>query len=219
MPKGGPGGQSGPAVVESLGVAGGMVVFALFSHRGWPWILAGAAGLIVAAAAIGRSLCRTPRLAALLGLGGFSGRIAWFVAVGCILGAGAGVLHRWELELPLWPAGGLESFGAIACVIGAAEELLYRGWLQSRMQTLGWPVAVVAAAAAHAAYKSALFAWPPGPAEINWAVVAGWTFVVGVLFGLLRQFSGSVVPSVAAHAAFDLLVYGAVAHAPWWVWS
>jgi hypothetical protein len=39
-----------------------------------------------------------------------------------------------------------------------------------------------------------------------------------VIFGLLRQVSGSVAPSMVAHAAFDLLVYGALARAPWWVW-
>jgi membrane protease YdiL (CAAX protease family) len=206
-------------VIEVLAVAAGMVAFALFSHRGLPWILVGTTGLLIAAASLERSLRRAPRVAALLGLDGFSGETVLFAIVGCALGAGAGLLHRRGLELPLLPAGGLEVFAAVACLIGATEELLYRGWLQGRLRALGWPVAVVVAAAAHAAYKSALFAWPPGPAEIDCAVIAGWTFVGGVVLGLLRQFSGSVVPSMVAHAAFDLLVYGAVAHAPWWVWS
>jgi membrane protease YdiL (CAAX protease family) len=140
-------------------------------------------------------------------------------ATGAASGVGAGLRHRRGLELPLLPAGGLEIFVAVACLIGVTEELVYRGWLQGRLRALGWPVAVVAAAAPHAAYKSALFAWPPGPAEVDCAVIAGWTFVGGVVSGLLRQFSGSVVPSMVAHAAFDFLVYGAVARAPWWVWG
>jgi membrane protease YdiL (CAAX protease family) len=205
-------------MAEVLAVAAGMVVFALFSHQGWPWILVGVAGLLVAAIAIEQSLRRTPRVGALLGLDGFSQRTALLSVVGCELGAGAGLLHRWQLDLPLLPAGGLEVFAAIACLIGATEELVYRGWLQGRLRTLGWPVAVVVAAAAHAAYKSALFAWSPGSAEIDCAVVARWTFGGGVIFGLLRQVSGSVAPSMVAHAAFDLLVYGALARAPWWVW-
>lgn len=219
MPEGARGKQAGRPVFEALAAAAGTLVFALFSHRGLPWILAGVAGLLVAAASIERSLRGAPRVAALLGLDGFSGKTALFAVFGCALGAGAGMAHRWQLELPLLPAGGMEVFASMACLIGATEELVYRGWLQGRLRALGWPVAVVAAAASHAAYKSALFAWPPGPAEIDCAAVAGWTFAGGVVFGLLRQFSGSVVPSMAAHAAFDLLVYGAVARAPWWVWS
>ncbi len=109
-------------------------------------------------------------------------------ATGAASGVGAGLRHRRGLELPLLPAGGLEIFVAVACLIGVTEELVYRGWLQGRLRALGWPVAVVAAAAPHAAYKSALFAWPPGPAEVDCAVIAGWTFVGGVVSGLLRQF-------------------------------
>jgi membrane protease YdiL (CAAX protease family) len=211
--------RPGRPVIEALGVAGGMVIFAAFSHRGLPWILVSATGLLGATISLERSLRRAPRVAALLGLEGFSGKTARFAAVGGALGAGAGLLHRRGLGLPLLPAGGLEIFAAMACLIGATEELVYRGWLQGRLRTLGWPVAVVAAAAAHAAYKSALFAWPPGPAQIDCAAIAGWTFVGGVVLGLLRQLSGSVVPAMVAHAAFDLLVYGALAHAPWWVWG
>jgi membrane protease YdiL (CAAX protease family) len=49
--------------------------------------------------------------------------------------------------------------------------------------------------------------------------MAGWTFVGGVVLGLLRQISDSVVPPIVAHAVFDLLVYGALVRAPWWVWG
>jgi membrane protease YdiL (CAAX protease family) len=219
MPEEAPSQRSGRPVIEVLAVAAGMVVFALFSHRGLPWILVGATGLLVAAASIERSLRRAPRVAALLGLGGFSGKTALFAVLGCAIGAGGGLLHRRTLGLPLLPAGGLGVFAAMACLIGATEELVYRGWLQGRLQTLGWPVAVVVVAAAHAAYKSALFAWPPGPAQIDCAAMAGWTFVGGVVLGLLRQISDSVVPPIVAHAVFDLLVYGALVRAPWWVWG
>ena len=40
----------------------------------------------------------------------------------------------------------------------------------------------------------------------------------GMVLGLGRQFSGSVAPPMSAHAAFDLVVYGALAHAPWQAW-
>jgi membrane protease YdiL (CAAX protease family) len=155
----------------------------------------------------------------LLGLDRLSWETVLFAFVGCALGGGAGIIDRGRLGLPLLPVSGLEVFAGMACFIGATEELVYRGWLQGRLRAFGWPVAVVAAAAAHAAYKSALFAWPPGHSEINCGVIAGLTFAGGLVFGLLREFSGSVAPPMVAHAAFDLLVYGALARAPWWVWS
>ena len=53
----------------------------------------------------------------------------------------------------------------------------------------------------------------PGPA------LQPFTFTVGALFGLSRELSRSIYPAVAAHAAFDLMVHGAAAQAPWWVWA
>ncbi len=196
-----------------------MVVFAVCSHQHLPWIGLGVAGLLVAVGAIERSLRRTPGAAALLGVDGFRWKAARFTFVGLVAGVILGALYRLELELPLLPGGGWGAFVGLACLVGATEELVYRGWLQGRLQPWGAFAAVMAAAAAHAAYKSALFAWPPAPSAVNGVIVAGWTFVGGVIFGGLRQVSGSVLPAVAAHAAFDLLVYGAVVHAPWWVWG
>jgi hypothetical protein len=36
---------------------------------------------------------------------------------------------------------------------------------------------------------------------------------------MLREFAGGVLPPVAAHVLFDLVVYGERVEAPWWVWS
>jgi membrane protease YdiL (CAAX protease family) len=54
---------------------------------------------------------------------------------------------------------------------------------------------------------------------INYSFILIWTILGGVAFGLLRECSGSVLPPVFAHAAFDLVAYGTVAEAPWWVWT
>jgi membrane protease YdiL (CAAX protease family) len=45
------------------------------------------------------------------------------------------------------------------------------------------------------------------------------TFLGGLLFGTLRQWSANILPALAAHIFFDLTVYGGYLHAPWWVWS
>lgn len=205
-------------VIELIAVFAGMVVFATFAHLRLPWSLPGAAGLVLAAAAIGGSLRSAGRPMVLLGLERFSRRAALFCLVGLILGTASAVHHRTQLGIPPWP-GGLAAFAPVACLIGVTEELIYRGWLQSTARPLGWPAAVVIAAVAHAAYKTALFAWPPGPALTDYQAIALWTFAGGIVLGVLRQVAGHVVPSMVAHAAFDVVVYGSFVHALWWVWS
>ncbi len=91
--------------------------------------------------------------------------------------------------------------------------------MQGRLRVLGWPAAVLISTAAHTAYKTALFALPSSPARADFLSIVVLTFTVGTLFGLSRELSRSIYPAVAAHAAFDLMVYGAAAQAPWWVWT
>jgi membrane protease YdiL (CAAX protease family) len=79
--------------------------------------------------------------------------------------------------------------------------------------------AVALAAALHAGYKTALFAWPPEGMATDLALIATATFLGGTAFGLLREASGSVWAALAAHVAFDLAVYSEQTQAPWWVWS
>lgn len=206
-------------MIEIIAVSVGMVLFALFAHQRLPWIALGAVGLIVVAATIGASLRRLSHPAELLGLNGVPRHSGFSFLAAAVIGASAGMLHRYSLGLPLLPAGGLELFATVACLIGAAEELLYRGWLQGKARVLGMPAAIVIAAASHATYKTALFAWSTEPIAIDYAGFALWTVIVGIVLGLLRAYSQSVLPAVFAHAAFDFVVYGAVAAAPWWVWS
>jgi len=80
-------------------------------------------------------------------------------------------------------------------------------------------VAVMLAAAAHTAYKAALFAFPPEGVVIDLEFLAVWTLIGGVVFGALRELSGSVLPPLAAHVVFDIVVYGGSVQAPWWVWG
>jgi membrane protease YdiL (CAAX protease family) len=215
------GGRRGRLVIEVLAASVGMVVFVAFSHRGLPWILAGVAGFLLTAAAIVPSLRSPSEAVALLGLSGFSRKTVLFTIVGFIAGAGGALVRRSSLGLSLLPAGGLAAFAAVACLIGATEELIYRGWLQGRIRIFGWPAAVAVAAIAHGAYKTALFAWPPESigGEMDCMSIGLWAAAAGIVPGLLREFSGSVVPAMVAHAAFDLFLYGALSRAPWWVWT
>jgi len=204
---------------EAVAVAAGLVIFALTVHSGLPWTLLSAAGLVVAAAAIGLSLAAAPSAWTLLGLARPSARVFAMIAAGLLVGTGLATAYRTHMGLAALPVGGLEAFVLVACLIGAAEEVIYRGYVQGMLSGLGWPAAVALAALAHAAYKTSLFAFPAAPYEVNHVFLAVWTLAGGIVFGMLRQFSGSVLPPVAAHAAFDLVVYGAMAEAPWWVWG
>ena len=206
--------------VAEAGVASaGLVVFALTVHCGLPWVLLGVGGLAVAAAAVGVSLAGATSPWALLGIARPSAKTLAMVAAGLLVGAALATTYRSYMGLSALPVGGLEAFVLAACLIGAAEEALYRGFVQGHLAGLGWPAAVVLASLAHTVYKTSLFAFPAGPHEVSYLMLAVWTFAGGIAFGLLRQFSGSLLPPVAAHAAFDLVVYGAMADAPWWVWG
>ena len=210
-----------------------MVLFALFVRSGLPWNLVSDLGLAMAALAVLLSLRRERTIAGLLGLVPFGRRAALLGVLGAALGIGLGLLFRWKFGLHWFP-GALGPFAPVAAAIGGVEELLYRGYLQGRLNRINGVLGVIGAAAAHTAYKTALFLLPalslsngpalslsngPTVAPVDWSVLAFWTFLGGLFFGALRQVARSIVPPLAAHVAFDLVVYGELARAPWWVWQ
>lgn len=197
----------------------GLAVFAAFSHQGVPQVSFAFGGFALAVAAILWSGFGSARPAELLGLGHYSKRILTFSIVGVAFGLGAAIWHRYALDLSLWPRAGIEPFVIVACLIGATEEIVYRGWILGRARPLGSAAAVLIAALAHTAYKTALFAFPSEAVSIDLAQIALVTFLGGIALGVLRVASGSLIPPLLAHAAFDFAVYGAVAAAPWWVWN
>lgn len=217
-----------PRAVWRIAIAAaGMIAFAICQHHGLPWIVIAALSLTVVGIAIAWQGQRSEVSGdgsgggplELLALDRFSASIVLYSIAGTAIGAAFGLLYRRNLGLSLQPAPGVQAFVIVACVIGATEELLYRGWLLGQARAFGWPVAIVIAAVAHAAYKTALFAWPPMPAAVNLGNMMLMTTIGGLVAGLLRKWSGSLLPAMAAHIAFDFVVYRAVAEAPWWVWG
>ena len=206
------------AVLEAAAASAGMVLFALFVRSGLPWVVVSGAGLVVTAVAVVHSFRVERRPAEILGLSPLSGKAAAYLILACAVGAGLGVLHRVVWEMGALPSG-VGRFVLVASAIGAAEELLYRGYVQGRLRRLGWVVAIAVAAAAHTAYKAALFAFPPEGVVIDLEFLAVWTLIGGVVFGAFRELSGSVLAPLAAHVVFDIIVYGGSVQAPWWVWS
>jgi uncharacterized protein len=91
-------------------------------------------------------------------------------------------------------------FAALACTAGLSEEFLYRGFV----------FAVFAGMFA----TSALAIWIAAILSSAWFAIAHLyqgqrgiitTFVVGMLFSLVRIWSRSLIPSMAAHAGIDLI--------------
>lgn len=200
---------------EALIAVAGMCVFALFALRPVPLFYVSVAGLLLVAVLIARSLGGAPR--EVFGLPPFSRRVAGLTVIGCALGLLLGLGYREAYDLSLFPAA-LAPFVVPAALIGATEELVFRGYIQGRVTSLGFLLAPAFAAVGHAAYKSALFVFPPDGVAIDVPLLASLTFVAGLALGLLRQLSGSVLSPMAAHVLFDVLAYGDRAEAPWWIW-
>jgi membrane protease YdiL (CAAX protease family) len=210
--------SKGSEIGEAVAVTAGLAVFALLVHtHGVPSALA-AGSFLAAAVLLVRAVVRAPSPLQLFGLAPVPRATTVFIAAGLGVGFIAALLYRDRLGAALLPQT-LTGFALVAGLIGGVEEILYRGYVQGRLQGLGAFGAIAGAAALHAAYKSALFALPPEGVATLPLFIAAWTFVGGLLFGVLRQLSGNVLAPLAAHVCFDLLVYGNLAQAPWWVWA
>ena len=102
-----------------------------------------------------------------------------------------------------WPPPDIAVFAlnGAAVVIGAAtaEELLFRGIGYSLLERFGTPVAVVGTAVAWAAAHG---------------LVAGFPLILafGIGLGLLRRFTGSIVPCLLLHALFNAFALAAAAY-------
>jgi len=198
-----------------------VVGFALAAHReawaAWRWAMLALAGV---GRCGGWATLERPLTTV---LGKVRSSHPWqMVLVMACLGVVLAIAYCRLLAQPAFPSS-IRWFAVAAAGIGLTEELLWRGWMQGALTgPLGWLTATLLAAAAHTAYKAALFVFPPAgepplPAGSLWFLV-GCTFGVGVVLGLSRVRQGTIAPAVAFHVVFDLVVYGSRATAPWWVW-
>jgi membrane protease YdiL (CAAX protease family) len=122
--------------------------------------------------------------------------------VGGILGIFVDPAEEQGLLPESWPPPDVAVFAlnGAAVVLGAAlaEELLFRGIGYTLLERFGTPFAVVASAAAWAAAHGLVEGFP-------------LIFAFGIGLGLLRRFSGSVVPCLVLHAVFNAFALGAAA--------
>lgn len=205
-------------VFRAFTAAGGMCLFALFVHREYPLKGLSALGLCLTFLTLLSDLRTHSTPAALMGLDHFSRRVGVFTACGILFGCALGFYYRWGYEMELLPAA-FGIFAPVAVLIGATEEALYRGYIQGRVQGFGTFRAAVFGALCHGAYKVCLFVFHNQPVDIHLLFLGMCTVAVGLVLGVLRERSGSLLPAVAAHGMFDIVAYGQYTQAPWWVWT
>jgi len=104
-------------------------------------------------------------------------------------------------------------------LVGSTEELFFRGFIQGHTRHIGVIFSVIFATLAHTAYKCSFFAAQQSGYEMDIMFLMKWTILGGIVFGILKEYSNNIVPPLAGHAVFDLLIYGDSVTVPWWIWS
>jgi membrane protease YdiL (CAAX protease family) len=134
-------------------------------------------------------------------------RLAWGLGAAVLMIAGTETLYGLDRAGPGWTVAGTAAlYGllrtstqawALLPVVVVAEELVWRGVVQEALdRRLGPAVAVVVAAAAYATAHLPLGS----------PLLAGVAFACGVYWSALRRWTGSLVPSLVCHLAWDIVV-------------
>lgn len=203
---------------EILFVLGGICIFACLVHREGILFLAGLAGLVFAAIVLSRAVFRSGSPAELLGLARFDRITLVFSSTGIVVGLVAAFGYRYYYGLSLIP-GSLTVIALVSPLVGMTEELVFRGYLQGRSQQAGPVVAVFIASTGHTLYKFLVLKSLTVSIAVDFPRLVLFTFLFGLVVGVFRQLSRSVIPALAAHALFDILVYGDFSKMPVWVWG
>jgi membrane protease YdiL (CAAX protease family) len=206
------------ALLSVLGVIGGMCIFGLFIHaNSWLRVIS-FAGLTSSAVFISRSVRDIRSLLHVLGIGPFPPQVIYYSMAGIIFGTLLGLVYNFFKADSLLPPT-LTRFALMAPLIGITEELVFRGFVQSRSASSGAMASVLIAASGHTLYKYLVIETVQAEMNTDIPSLVIMTFLVGVVFGIMRVASRSVFPPAFAHALFDILVYGGVSLAPVWIWS
>jgi membrane protease YdiL (CAAX protease family) len=201
------------AVLCSLG----LMVFSFFIQFKFPVRLLAFAALLLSAFIISKNLRSFTDLKKITGEYVSCKTTLLYLIAGVAMGIMLVLFYRWHLGISLFPAS-LHLFVITAALIGCVEELVFRGFLQEYTRSINGPFSILFSTLSHTGYKCCLFLSPAVTADINVGFLVFWTFLAGILFGTVRHLSKSLLPSLSAHALFDILVYAEFVTAPWWVW-
>jgi len=194
-----------------------LMVFSWFINSGFPAHLISYGALFLVAFLMSRQLSSWSDLKRVTGESSLTPKTFLFLISGVLMGISMSVFYRWHLDRPLFMSA-LLPFAITAALIGSMEELVFRGYLQSQVSEKGSVFAILFSSLSHTGYKCFLFLTPALYSSVDIGFLAFWTFLFGLLAGIIRHFAGNVWPVLIAHALFDIMVYGENIYPPWWVW-
>jgi membrane protease YdiL (CAAX protease family) len=203
---------------EAFLLLAGIGVFAWFIQEDGYLITVAFGGLLMASLVISAIIVKLESTLELFGLDSFNKKILLYCFAGIFIGVIPAFYGRYFYDLTDLPQS-LTLIALVSPLIGMTEELLFRGYLQGRLRIFGVFGSVSMAAAAHSLYKVIVLWSVSDLVEVNLISLAGLTFGFGIIYGLLRAGSGSVIPALVAHASFDIHMYGDFTSMPVWVWG
>jgi membrane protease YdiL (CAAX protease family) len=217
MTSGNPNSRTRHVVGPTL-VLTGICIFALFIHGRPVQKMIAFAALCAAAAAISFSISDVQSLLKYLGLSEFSKKIGVYSLVGLSLGIIFALWYRSITHVTFLPQT-LTVIAVIAPIIGITEELLFRGFLQGKLSSSNIYAAIILSTMGHSLYKYLVLRSLPIDIGIDFLSLVVFTFIGGLVCGVLRALSKSIIPACVTHGIFDILVYGGLSTWPIWVWN
>ena len=211
------GGKRLTVLSEAILCSLGFMVFSFFIHYKSPLRLLSFTALLMSAFIISRNLRSLSDLKRITGES-ISFKITLLYTIfGIAPGIVLAVCYRLYLNISLFPEW-FHIFVVVAALIGCMEELVFRGFIQGHVESINGPFSILFGTLSHTGYKCCLFLSPVITADVDLGLLAFYTFIAGLLFGITRHLSKSLLPALSAHALFDILVYAEFVSAPWWVW-
>jgi membrane protease YdiL (CAAX protease family) len=204
-------------ILEATLCSLGFMVFAYFIHDGFPKLTIALVALMVQAFIMSRQCDTLSDLKKYFGEISLSKRALLFIFIGILMGFTYAAYYRHAIGMPVIPDY-VRSFALVAALIGIMEELVFRGFIQGHLKSVNTVFSILFGTIAHTAYKSCLFMSPVIAHKINIHFLIWWTLIGGLLFGILKEYSKSIIPPAIAHSLFDIITYAGCAAAPWWVW-
>ena len=195
----------------------GILLFAGFIHQDFPKVLLAIGGLTIAGAAIAYSI-REQAVSKAFGVDHIDRKVLLYFLPAILLGVLLAVLTRNTFDISLFPVR-ITAVALVTPLVGAAEELIFRGYIQGHLHPIGRIFSVVYASTVHTSYKLLVILSLSLSLQFDFFFLVLWTFVGGLMFGILRELSRSTLPPMMAHAVFDVVLYGGLATTPVWVWT
>jgi membrane protease YdiL (CAAX protease family) len=193
------------------------MVFSLLIHYDFPSRFIAFVALLPPAYIIGKNLKSLSDLKRITGGVPTLRNFLIFSVIGFTGGTLFAVLYRWHLDVTLFPHS-IYAFVIVGALIGSIEELVFRGYIQGSVSNINSTFSILFSTISHTGYKCCLFMSPAITVGTHIGFLAFWTFTAGLLFGTIRHYTKSILPSLIAHSLFDILVYAECLRAPWWVW-